>query len=106
MTDRPEIVCICGSTRFADEMSAANRDLTFSGAIVLAPGVFRRVDGHGEESITHEQKAALDALHLRKIDLADRVLVVNPGGYVGESTSREIAHARATGKPVSFTDPG
>jgi hypothetical protein len=96
--DRPEIVCICGSTRFVDEMRAANRDLTFAGAIVVAPG-------ETDESITNEQKAALDALHLRKIDLADRVLVVNPGGYVGESTSREIAYARATGKPISFTDP-
>ncbi|MFJ7325987.1 hypothetical protein ACIQVN_06990 [Streptomyces cyaneofuscatus] len=57
------------------------------------------------ESITDERKAALDALHLRKIDLADRVLVVIPGGYVGESTSREIAYAHAAGKPVSFTDP-
>lgn len=47
----------------------------------------------------------LDMLHLRKIDLADRVLVINPGGYIGESTSREIAYARANGKPVSFTDP-
>jgi hypothetical protein len=55
--------------------------------------------------ITSEQKTALDALHLRKIDLADRVLVVNPGGYIGESTSREIEYAHATGKPVSFTDP-
>jgi len=97
--DRPEIVCICGSVRFADEMRTANRDLTFAGVIVLAPG-------EAEAVITDEQKAALDALHLRKIDLADRVLVVNPGGYVGESTSREIAYARATGKPVSFTDPG
>lgn len=42
-------------------------------------------------------------LHLRKIDPADRVLVVNPGGYVGESTGKEIAYARAQGKPVSFT---
>ena len=107
MTDRPEIVCICGSTRFADEMSRANRELTFAGAIVVAPGVFLRTDAaSANEKITEEQKAALDALHLRKIDLADRVLVVNPGGYVGESTSREIAYARATGKPVSFTDPG
>lgn len=106
MPDRPEIVCICGSTRFVDEMSAANRDLTFAGAIVVAPGVFLRPEDHeAGESITHEQKAALDALHLRKIDLADRVLVVNPGGYVGESTSREIAYARATSKPISFTDP-
>jgi hypothetical protein len=96
--DRPEIVCICGSTRFVDEMRAANRDLTLAGAIVVAPGETGGL-------VTDEQKAALDALHLRKIDLADRVLVVNPGGYVGESTSREIAHARATGKPISFTDP-
>ena len=99
MPDRPEIVCICGSARFVDEMRAANRELTFAGVIVVAPG-------EADESITNEQKAALDALHLRKIDLADRVLVVSPGGYIGESTSREIAYARATGKPISFTDPG
>ena len=98
MPDRPEIVCICGSARFVDEMRAANRDLTFAGVIVVAPG-------EAGEVVTAEQKAALDALHLRKIDLADRVLVVNPGGYVGESTSREIVYARAAGKPVSFTDP-
>ena len=98
MIDRPEIVCICGSARFADELRAANRDLTFAGVIVVAPG-------EAGELVTDEQKAVLDALHLRKIDLADRVLVVNPGGYVGESTSREIAYAQATGKPISFTDP-
>lgn len=96
--DRPEIVCICGSARFVDELRAANRDLTFAGVIVVAPG-------EAGEAITSKQKTLLDALHLRKIDLADRVLVVNPGGYVGESTSREIAYARATGKPISFTDP-
>ena len=99
MPDRPEIVCICGSARFVDEMRAANRDLTFAGVIVVAPG-------ETDELITNEQKAALEALHLRKIDLADRVLVVNPGGYLGESTTREIAYARSTGKPISFTDPG
>jgi len=92
--------------RFVDEMSAANRDLTFAGVIVVAPGVFLRAEDHeADELITNEQKTALDALHLRKIDLADRVLVVNPGGYIGESTSREIAYAHATGKPISFTDP-
>ena len=105
MPDRPEIVCICGSTRFVDEMRAANRDLTFAGVIVVAPAFFRGAEDRGAgEVITEGQKTALGDLHLRKIDLADRVLVVNPGGYIGESTRREIAHARATGKPVSFTD--
>lgn len=98
MPDRPEIVCICGSARFAEEMRDANRDLTFAGVIVVAPG-------EADEAISVEQKALLDALHLRKIDLADRVLVVNSRGYIGESTRREIAYARATGKPVSFTAP-
>lgn len=98
MLDRPEIVCICGSARFVEEMRELNRELTFAGVIVVAPG-------EAGEVVSDEQKAALDALHLRKIDLADRVVVVNPGGYIGESTSREIAYARAAGKPVSFTHP-
>ncbi len=98
MPERPEIVCICGSARFVNEMRAANRELNFAGVIVVAPG-------EADEVITDEQKAVLDALHLRKIDLADRVLVVNPGGYIGESTRSEIAYAQAAGKPVSFTDP-
>ncbi|WP_163544538.1 hypothetical protein [Occultella kanbiaonis] len=106
MPDRPEIVCICGSARFVAEMSAANRDLTLAGVIVVAPAVFLRPEGQEtDELITNEQKTALGALHLRRIDLADRVLVVNPGGYLGESTSREIDYAHATSKPVSFTDP-
>lgn len=98
MPDRPEIVCICGSTRFVAELRAANRDLTLAGAIVVAPT-------EAGEQITNDQKSALDTLHLHKIDLADRVLVVNPSGYIGESTNREIAHARATGKPIEFTTP-
>ena len=81
-----------------DQMRRVNLELTLSGAIVLAPS-------EAAESPTPEQKAVLDAVHLRKIDLADRVLIVNPGRYVGESTRREIAYARAAGKPVGFTDP-
>ena len=80
-------------------MREANRTLTLSGIIVLAPG---EMNG----TISEDEKAVLDALHFRKIDLADRILVVNPGGYIGESTSREIAYARAAGKPVSFTHLG
>ncbi len=98
MTERPEIVCLCGSAKFSTEMRGANRELTLAGVVVVAPS-------EADESPTPEQKAVLDALHLRKIDLADRVLVVNPGGYVGESTRREIAYARGAGKLVSFTHP-
>ena len=101
MADFPEIVCICGSARFVAEMRAANTALTFDGAIVLAPGEAGDLD----QPISEEQKIKLGALHLRKIEMADRVLIVNPDGYVGESTRREIDYARSLGKPVAFTGP-
>ena len=95
--DRPEVVCLCGSARFMAQMHDLARELGLAGVVVLAP-----VDA--EDAPTPEQKATLDALHRQKIDLADRVLVVNPGGYVGESTAAEIAYARDRGKAVHFTD--
>ncbi|MGP9538873.1 hypothetical protein ACT3SP_12735 [Brachybacterium sp. AOP43-C2-M15] len=82
-------------------MRDANRGLTFAAIIVVAPGEA----GDAAGSISSEQKTMLDMLHVHKNDLADRVLVVSPGGYIGESTGEEIAYARANGKPVSFTDP-
>jgi hypothetical protein len=100
MKARPQIVCLCGSTRFAEQFRAVNRDLTLAGAIVVAPAEFERA----ANQITDEQKAALSTLHLAKIDLADRVVVVNPGGYIGESTRREIRYAHQIGKPVRYTD--
>lgn len=100
MRARPQIVCLCGSTRFTEDFRAVNRDLTLAGAIVVAPAEFE----HAGDQITNEQKSALGALHFAKIDLADRVVVVNPGGYIGESTRREIRYAHQTGKPVGYTD--
>jgi len=88
--------------RFAREIRELAARLTLDGVIVLAPGEIALVHGTGP---TDEQKESLDALHRSKIDLADRVVVVNPGGYVGDATRGEIAHARSMGKPVCFTEP-
>jgi len=43
----------------------------------------------------------LDELHLRKIDLADEVLLLAMGGYVGESTSKEIVYAESIGTKIT-----
>lgn len=97
-TYAPVIVTICGSTRFRTEIAEANRLLTLAGAVVLAPGVF----AHAGDEITEAQKSRLDALHLEKIRLSQAVLVVNPRGYVGESTAREVMYARDLGRRVWF----
>lgn len=105
----PEVVCLCGSTRFYDEFQQANYDLTMAGKIVLSVGFYphsKAEHGHGE-GVGHDssEKAALDELHKRKIDLADRVLVLNVGGYIGQSTRGEIEYAEAHGIPVDYLEP-
>jgi hypothetical protein len=103
---RPPITVLCGSTRFYDEFQRANYELTMAGHIVLSVGFYpHNPQVHGEGvGCTPEQKLGLDELHKRKIDLADEVLVLNVGGYIGESTRGEIDHAEATGKPVWYLE--
>jgi hypothetical protein len=106
---RPEIVCLCGSTRFYDAFQQANYDLTMAGKIVLTVGFYPHAtaeSGHGE-GVGHDsaQKIALDELHKRKIDLADRVLVLNVEGYIGKSTRDEIDYALAHQKTVELLEP-
>jgi len=106
---RPKVVCLCGSTRFYSAFQEANYRETMAGRIVLSVGFYPHAtpEAHGEEiGITPEQKAVLDELHLRKIDLADEVLVLNVGGYIGDSTRREVEYARTTGKPVRWLETG
>jgi hypothetical protein len=111
---RPEIVVLCGSTRFRDRFDLANFDLTMDGAIVLAPGVWVRSSpafSDLPDDLQVSGKVALDELHKRKIDLADRVYVINvatpehPEGYIGESTRSEIAYAERLGKPIEYLVP-
>lgn len=86
----------------------ASRRLAMQGKIVLTVGFYPHAQeqAHGQQiGCTPEQKAALDELHKRKIDLADRVLVLNVGGYIGESTRGEIEYATRIGKPVEYLEP-
>lgn len=98
----PTIVCLCGSTRFSEAFRVANLNETLAGRIVLTIGCdFKSDDALG---LTEADKVRLDELHLRKIDLAHEILVLNVGGYVGESTTREIAYARAHGRRVRWLE--
>lgn len=105
--DMPIIVCLCGSTRFFQQFMEANYRETMAGRIVLSVGFYPHSSGeaHGETiGITPDQKCQLDELHLRKIDLADEILVLNVGGYIGTSTARELAYAQSLGKRVRYLE--
>lgn len=102
--NRPHIVVICGSTRFKDEIHAANARLTLAGNIVISLGVFGHVDMPDRDWTTGgtDTKVMLDELHRHKIRLGDSIFVVNPGNYVGESTRGEIEFAESIGLPVRY----
>lgn len=108
MKQRPTIVCLCGSTRFSTAFQEANLRETLFGRIVLSIGCNMRNDteifGHLSPEEQARIKAELDELHLRKIDLADEVLVLNVGQYVGDSTRREIAYAKSIGKRIRWLE--
>ena len=78
---------------------------TLAGKIVLSVGVCKHAADHGAEALGEDVVRRLDELHLRKIDLADEVLILNVGGYIGESTRRELAYARKKGKRLRFLEP-
>ena len=101
--DRPIIVCLCGSTRFSEAFREANLRETLAGKIVLSIGCDFKSDD--ALNLTSEDKARLDELHLRKIDLADEVLFLNVGGYMGESTLREHFYASNQGKTIRYLEP-
>ena len=103
---RPAIVCLCGSTRFVDEFNRQRVALTRAGQIVLSIEIVTtQPPGDDPQHADPWLKARLDALHKCKIDLADYILVLNVGQYIGPSTRSEISYAVQTGTPVHYLEP-
>lgn len=95
-----EVITLCGSTRFRREFEEINKLLTLEGYVVISVGCF----GHSGDTITEEQKELLDDIHLQKIEMADKILVINKDGYIGKSTAREIEYAKKLGKEIRYLE--
>ncbi len=107
---KPKIICLVGSTRFIETFAIMAYELEKQGAITvgchyLPPSYFEGgpvVRDHLAE--VEDCKEHFDRLHFRKIELADEILVLNVGGYIGDSTKREIAYARKLGKKIRWLE--
>lgn len=82
MQGKYKVITLCGSTRFKDEFLRVQKELTLKGYIVISVGLF----GHSgdNEVLADGVKEMLDDMHLAKIDMADEIFIVNPGGYIRE----------------------
>jgi len=101
------IICLCGSTKFKQEFEKANRLLTMSDWIVLSVGSFHHSEDNSKiKSEIVKRKRQLDLLHLRKIELAQVILIIDVKGYIGISTKREIEYAQNLGKNILYYSYG
>ncbi len=104
------VVALCGSTRFKEEFLEEQKRLTLEGNVVISVGLFGH-SGDNEvwenmpEDTKTETKHMLDDIHKQKIDMADCIYVINPGGYIGKSTWSEISYAWMTGKKIRSLEP-
>ncbi len=98
MTEKYKVVTLCGSAKFKREFLAVQQKLTLEGSIALLPVFF---DDWIE---TADNNAMLKDMHLKRIDMADEIFVINKNGYIGESTKFEIAYAFRTGKKIKYLE--
>jgi hypothetical protein len=128
----PRIVTLGGSTRFRKDYQDETVRLTMAGNIVITVGAFGRTTGL---DLADCAKQFLAELQLCSIDLCQTYHVINGvllrcpdcgnfmrevntmcecgvsvqhlvgTPYIGESTTREIAYATATGKLVTYMYP-
>ena len=95
-----KVITLCGSMRFFDEMQEIARELeTKYGYCAITP--------IGGTNIDLDQEAAenLAKAHYKKIDISDAVYIVNIGGYIGESVSKELKYAQKHKKEIIFHEP-
>ena len=95
-----EIICVCGSVRFKDEMLKFRDEQNSNGNWILLPENME-ID---IQKIDTRVKDTMDSLHKAKIDHADSVLIWNRNGYIGESTKNEIEYALKNHKTIKFLE--
>jgi len=103
---KSKVIVICGSSKFVEIMAVVEwlleRDeLAITMGLNLLPSWYP--DCPPDHLAEHEKCAKeMDELHLRKIDLADEIFVVDWNSYIGESTTNEIKYAKEGGKGIRY----
>ena len=97
-----KVILLIGSTRFHDEFLETAWKLTKDQECVVLLPNFRPSTMMAKGFDIDEE--ILEDIGYTKIDFCDEVYVVNVDGYIGKSTSKEIAYAKSIGKPIKYYD--
>lgn len=92
-----KVITLCGSMKFAKQMQEIAMELEVKcGYCVLTP-VGEKI---GQLSTIEMEKLA--QAHFKKIEMSDAVYIVNIGGYIGESVSKELHYAKEHNKGILY----
>jgi hypothetical protein len=85
-----------------------NHSLTVAGHTVYSLSLFAReasdTGKDGAPTISEVEKEILDLVHFDKILNSDGIVILNVGGYVGKSTTREIHWARLQSRRIFWLE--
>ena len=107
MSDKPEVVTLCGSSEFFKELQWVSYEQTLMGRMVLSvvfPLDLLEESYHAKASLTDEQEKVVRRVTLHKIDISDIVYIINKNGYIDEWTEENLAYAREAGKKIEFLE--
>lgn len=94
-----KIITVCGSLKFKKEMIEISENLELEGNCVLSPIYPTKTD---KDNYTNDELLMLAKMHKEKIKISDAILVVNVGGYIGNSTNDEIEYAKSLNKEILY----
>lgn len=95
-----KIITVCGSMKFIKEMMNITEKMELQGNCMLVP-IYNPLKS-SKDNFTKEEALMLDKMHKERIKLADAILVVNVGGYIGSSTKDEIEFAKSLDKEIIY----
>lgn len=93
------MICISASIKFREKIIEVSKKLNQLGINHILP-----IMDLPKEAESSEMIPSLVFNHFKKIDQADVLLVVNPGGYIGNSVKVEIGYAKGRGKEIFFLE--
>ncbi len=96
-----KIITLCGSVKFLNYCNIINTALSKLQYAVF-PCLFPGWEVHDQNKITELDRKQLDSVHKKKIQLSHAIVVINPGGYISESSRYEIVYAESLGKYVVY----
>lgn len=94
-------ITLCGSSKFKKEFEEVSKDLTLKRNVVMGLEFYGKSDGL---LFTNDDIRVLEMIHRKKIDMSDEIFVINPDGYIGETTEKDIEYAIKKKKKVTYLE--